>query len=110
MFTCVLTGTSIIKEDITAAGWQIKRSSFFLSVSGRHRHIISTTVNNDTLIGTLTVTNVSREDDGVPYRCMVTNRLTSNNVSITVIGTVLYCITKHLLRINKNELNGLLVT
>ena len=93
VFTCILTGPSITTGDITTAGWQRKGSNFFLSVSGRHRHIINPTITNDTLTDTLTVTNVSHEDDGVPYRCMVTNRLTSSDVWITVIGTVLYCIT-----------------
>ena len=56
-------------------------------VSGRHHHNINTII-NDKLIDTLTVTNVSREDDGVLW-------LSGNIVSITVTGAVhnyIYCI------------------
>lgn len=85
-FTCVLTGPSITTEDITTAGWQRKGSNYFLPVSGRKRHITIPTTIDDTLNDTLIVSNVSRDDDGALYRCMVTDRLTSNIVAITVTG------------------------
>jgi len=92
VFTCVLSGPSITAEEVTTAGWHIKgiQSGYFLLVSRRSRHTVNTTVIDGMLFDTLTITNVSHEDEGSQYRCVTTHEVISNVVSITITGIVDY--------------------
>jgi len=90
VFTCVLAGLSITLRRITSAAWHIKKGGPFLSVSGRPRHNVTTAFIDNMLFDTLTVTNVSQEDEDSLYLCMVTSEVTSDIVSITVTGKIHY--------------------
>ena len=88
VLTCVLSGKSITRGQITTAEWHIKgiENNTFLLVSRTPRHNINTTIFDGKLFDILTVTNVSHEDEGSLYRCVVPNKVTSKIVSITVEG------------------------
>jgi len=86
VFTCVLAGPSVTTGAITTAGWHIKGSQFFLSISRKDRHTSTTATIDGKLFDTLTVINVSHEDDSSLYQCVVTSEVASNIVSITVTG------------------------
>ena len=58
----------------------------FVSVVNNDHHVIHQTVRNDTLTERLIITNVSMNDNGVLYRCMVTESVISNIVSILLAG------------------------
>ena len=87
VLTCILSGQSITRGQITTAEWHIKRieNNTFLLASRIPRHNINTTIVDGKLFDMLTVTNVSDEDEGL-YRCVVPNKVTSKIVSITVEG------------------------
>ena len=87
VFSCVIRGPGIARNIITTANWQIMIINFgFVSVVNNDRHGIHQTVRNDTLIERLIITDVSMNDSGVLYRCMVTESVISNNVSIFLAG------------------------
>ena len=87
-FTCVVDTGGL---GITSAGWEISVSGgLYASVSGRDRHITDNSINGDIITDTLTVTNVSLSDNGAQYRCEPLSDVTSDVVSITVLGMYVY--------------------
>ena len=60
----------------------------------RPRHMTSSFINGDILTDTLTVTNVSMDDNKALYRCEPVASVTSYSmtVSITVLGEVVICL------------------
>ena len=91
VFSCVIRGPSIASNIITTADWQIMiRKLGFVSVLERdHHHILHKEVKHDTLIERLTITNVSKADNGSQYQCMVTESVVSRTVTILLAGNVL---------------------
>ena len=81
-------------EGIFTAGWHILTGGQYLLVpdSGRPRHMVSRSVDEDTdtITDTLTVTNLSVSDNGALYRCQPTRDVASVNVTITVLGMYLH--------------------
>ena len=91
-FTCVVyrRGTS----DTISAGWQILDDGVYQSVFQRPRHTSNPIRNGDIITDTLTITNVSVDDNGTLYRCQPYDNVTSMNVTITVLGeliVILFC-------------------
>ena len=86
-FTCVVDTGGI---GISSAGWEISVSVGYASVSGRDRHMTDDSINGDIITDTLTVTNVSLSDNGAQYRCEPLSDVTSDVVSITVLGMYVY--------------------
>ena len=86
-FTCVVDrgGTGI-----TTANWHILVGGRFIPTLGRDRHMSGSSVTGDTLTDTLTVTNVSVNDNGTLYRCEPSRTVFSNNVTLTVLGEIAY--------------------
>ena len=86
-FTCVVDGRS---TGITSAGWQILVGGFYVTVVGRAHHMLDrrTSITNlGTIITeTLTVTDVSPDDNGAKYRCQPLDNVISDVVTLTVIG------------------------
>ena len=90
VFSCVISGPSIVSNIVTTADWQIMIINLgFVSVLKRDRHVLHQEVKHDTLIERLTITNVSKADGGSLYQCMVTESLVSRTVTILVAGNVL---------------------
>ena len=89
-FTCVVyrRGTS----DTISAGWQILDDGVYQSVFQRPRHMTNAIRNGDIITDTLIVTNVSVNDNGVLYRCQPEDGVTSMNVTITVLGELIICL------------------
>ena len=84
-FTCVVDRGSLT---ITSAGWEIYLNGrLYATVTGRDRHMTNATTMGDTLTDTLTVTDVSVNDNGAQYRCEPLRNVISNAVTITVLGT-----------------------
>ena len=78
----------------TTLGWQIlNMDGDFVSVIGRDRHSLNTTISagGDILIESLTIADVTISDNGSLYRCNpVEFVLTSATASLTVAGNALY--------------------
>jgi len=90
VFSCVIRGPSIASNIITTADWQIMiRKLVFVSVLKRNHHILHKKVEHDTVIERLTITNVSKADNGSQYQCMVTESVVSRTVTILLAGNVL---------------------
>ena len=84
-FTCVVdTGG----EDIFNAQWHILTRGQYQSVVGRPRHMVNPVTIGDIINDTLTVTNVSVNDNGAQYRCEPVTGVNSMTVTITVLGEV----------------------
>ena len=90
--TCVVDRGG--EEDIFSAGWHILTGGRYVLVpdSGRPRHMVSRSLDEDTdtITDTLTVTDVSVNDNGALYRCEPTRDVISMNVTITVLGMYLH--------------------
>ena len=71
---------------IATAGWSILVGGIYVSVAGRLRHMTNVIINGDIITDTLTVTNVSVNDNGVQYRCEPVGGLTSMSAIIKVLG------------------------
>ena len=82
-FTCVVDRGS---TSITAASWQILDGGIFIPIFERPYHMIDATINGSIIIDTLTVTDVSVNDNGVLYRCKPLGNVYSNNATLTVLG------------------------
>ena len=83
-FTCVVDRGG---SPISSAQWQIHLSGgTYISVTGIARHMVNSVLNGDTLSDTLTVTNVSVNDNGAQYQCEPSNNAISNVVTLTVLG------------------------
>ena len=89
-FSCVISGPGVARNFITTAEWQIMLTDLggFVSVLNRGRHVTHQTIRNDTLTVTLIITNVSFNDSGVLYRCMVTESVISTSVSVFLSGKI----------------------
>ena len=84
-FTCVVGRGSL---SVTSAGWQIHLGGgVYAYVIGRNRHMTNATIMGDTLTDTLTVTDVSVNDNGAQYRCEPLSNVISDVVTITLLGT-----------------------
>ena len=86
-FTCVVDRGGI---GIANAGWHILDGEIFVSTLGRDRHMSAHSVTGNTVTDTLTVSNVSVNDNGALYRCEPTRDVISNNATLTVIGEITY--------------------
>ena len=86
-FTCVVDGGG---TGITSAGWDILFRGTFISISGRDHHMSDSSVTGDTVTDTLTVTNVSVNDNGALYRCEPFGNVFSNIATLTVLGEIMY--------------------
>ena len=86
-FTCVIDRGGV---GITTARWEILDGGEFLSVVGRDHHMVDPNRNGDILTDTLTVTNVSVNDNGALYRCEPRDNVVSMNATITVVGECIY--------------------
>ena len=84
-FTCAIDRGSL---PITSAGWDILvGGGFYISVLGRRRHMVNPILNNDIITDTLTITDVSVNDNGAQYRCEPElSNVTSVPVTLTVLG------------------------
>ena len=87
-FTCVVDRRGI---GVFTAGWHILERGSFVSVISRPRHTTDDSENGGIVTDTLTVTNVSVNDNGALYRCQPFGAVTSMNVTITVLGEVIIC-------------------
>ena len=88
-FTCVVDRGVV---PITTAGWKILDGGIYLSVIGRPHHMVDSIVNNNILTDTLTVTDVSVNDNGALYQCEPFGNATSDVVTITVLGEIIICL------------------
>ena len=87
-FTCVVDrGTT---SQITNAGWHILTEGEYIGILGRPRHTSNPTLDGNIITDTLTVTNVSVNDNGALYRCEPTRNVISMPVTLTVLGTFMY--------------------
>ena len=93
-FTCVVNTQGI--TGIFTAGWQILDGGRYRSVVGRPHHMTNHIINNDIITDTLTVTNVSVNDNGALYRCEPEDGVTSMIVTITVLGEIVICLSVHI--------------
>ena len=82
-FTCVVDRGS---TSITTANWQILEGGIFIPVFSRPRHMSDPSVTGNRVTDTLTVTNVSVNDNGALYRCEPLSNVFSNNATLTVLG------------------------
>ena len=82
-FTCVVDRGGV---GITSAHWHILAGGEYIPVGGRPRHMANPTRNGDILTDTLTVTNVSVNDNGAQYRCEPFGDVISMPVTITTLG------------------------
>ena len=90
-FTCVVDGGGL---GIFTAGWHILEGGVYVSIpqTGRPRHMTNAIRNGDIITDTLTVTNVSVDDNGALYRCQPSGGVPSMNVTITVLGKIIICL------------------
>ena len=90
-FTCVVDRGGV---NIFNAGWHILEGGIYISIppNRRPRHMTNDTINGDIITDTLTVTNVSVDDNGAQYRCQPSGGEPSMNVTITVSGEIVICI------------------
>ena len=86
-FTCVVDRRS---TSITTAEWNILDVDTFISVASRRRHMTNAIRDGNIITDTLTVTNVSVDDNGAQYRCQPVNGVNSMTVTITVLGMCPY--------------------
>ena len=89
-FTCVVDRGG---RAIFSAGWHILDRGEYVPVpdSGRPRHMVSRSLDEDTdtITDTLTVTDVSLDDNVTLYRCEPTRDVTSVNANIIVLGEII---------------------
>ena len=87
-FTCVVEVVDREALGITSAGWQIYvGGGRYLALNGRFRHTTDDDVNGDIITDTLTITNVSVDDDGAQYRCEpVIGGVSSDDATLIVLG------------------------
>ena len=77
---------------IFTAGWSILDGGVYVPVTNRPRHMTNAIMEGDIITDTLTVTDVSVDDNGAPYRCEPFGGVPSITVTITVLGEVVICL------------------
>ena len=83
-FTCMVDRGGV---GISSAGWHILLDGgIYVSVAGRPHHMTNAIRDGDIIADTLTVTNVSVDDNGTLYRCEPFGDVTSMSVIIKVLG------------------------
>ena len=84
-FTCVVDRGGV---SIFTAGWHILDGGVYVPIpqTGRPRHMTNIIINEDIITDTLTVTNVSVDDNGTQYRCQPFGDVTSMSAIIKVLG------------------------
>ena len=88
-FTCVVDRGGV---DIFNAGWNILIGSEYRPVVGRPGHMVNPSINNDIITDTLTVTNVSVNNNNAQYRCEPeASNVTTMTVTLTVLGETTIC-------------------
>ena len=96
-FTCAFDRGSL---PLTSAGWRILIRGFYISVHGRHRHMANPIINNDIITDTLTITDVSVNDNGAQYRCQPDiGNVTSITVTLTVLGKIIMWISMYIVNV-----------
>ena len=90
-FTCALNRGGY---GIYVGGWCEVAHGWCLIIppNSRPRHMTNSSINGDILTDTLTVTNVSMDDNKALYRCQPMVSVTSMTVSLTVLGEVVICL------------------
>ena len=88
-FTCVVNRGGV---GISSAGWHILDGGAYVLVVGRERHMVNPMRNGDIITDTLTVTNVSVNDNGSLYRCQPFGGVNSMSVTLIVAGEVVICL------------------
>ena len=88
-FTCVVDRRGV---GIFTAGWHILDGGAYVPVTNRPRHMTNAIRDGDIITDTLTVTNVSVSDNESLYRCQPFGGAPSMNVTITVLGEVIICL------------------
>ena len=86
-FTCVVDRRGV---PITTANWHILDGGRYFSVTGRDRHMVNPIINNDIITDTLTVSNLSVDDNGTQYRCQPDDGIISMSATLTVLGMCSY--------------------
>ena len=91
-FTCMVEDIGGL--GIATAGWHIRVGGVYVFIppTGRDRHMTNSIRDGDIITDTLTVTNVSVDDNGAQYRCQPSGGVPSMTVTITVLGEVVTCI------------------
>ena len=82
-FTCVVDRGD---EDITNTEWRILTGGRYRSVVGRPGHMVDPIRNGDIITDTLTITNVSVNNNNAQYRCQPDTDVISMPVILTVLG------------------------
>ena len=78
--------------NIGNAGWRILDEGRYLLADGLPRHMSNRNMNGNILTDTLTVINVSVNDNGAQYQCEPddgVNRLMSIPATLTVLGEII---------------------
>ena len=90
-FTCVVDREGI---GIFTAEWRMLEGGMYVSIPqiGRPHHMTNAIRDGDIITDTLTVTNVSVNNNGAQYRCQPVDDVTSMTVTITVLGEVVTCL------------------
>ena len=86
-FTCVVEDRGGLLG-IAAAGWHIRVGGVYVRIpqTGRDRHMTNAIFDGDIITDTLTVTNVSVDDNGAQYQCQPVDGVTSMSAIIKVLG------------------------
>ena len=83
-FTCAVDRGGI---PITNAGWRKLAEGIYVTVTGRPHHMTDASINGDIITDTLTVTDVSVNDNGALYRCQPDiTPMMSMSVTLIVLG------------------------
>ena len=84
-FTCAVDRGGV---GIFTAGWSILDGGVYVFIpqTGRPRHMTNAILDGDVITDTLTVTNVSVDDNGAQYQCQPVDSVTSMSAIIKVLG------------------------
>ena len=88
-YTCVVDRGV---RGITSGGWHILDDGAFILINGRPHHMSNPMLNGSIITDTLTITNVSVNDNGALYRCQPFGSVSSMNVTLIVLGEVVICL------------------
>ena len=105
-FTCVVDGGG---AGISSAGWHILVGGVYILVVGRERHTINPIRDGDIITDTLTVTNVSMNDNGALYRCQPFSNVISMSATLIVLGEVAVCLSCVFKTMDANVKSGLMI-